>query len=166
MTVKSRIFELLKPVLLWIITLPRRWAYYFYNRKARLLDTPNFMFYEKQAYAWCDGLVIGSGPWLCYLCQKVRRWLTGEKRPHVEKEVNLTFLGQLDNLVVHGHWVIEVKDNTKIKRKPSWMWPTIKWIYPVASYMAVEHHRQMLREMKADMELIKRMKELKMPCSV
>lgn len=145
---KSRIFELLKPIIHWIVTFPRTYAYYFYNRKAALLDSDSAWHNFKQTYAWCDGLIIGSAPWLCYLCQKVRNWAKGAVRPYVEKEADLNDLGQLDNLVIHGHWttkLVGAKHKIPLRIKPSWMWPTVKHIYPVSSYLYTQHHKQMMR---------------------
>lgn len=68
--------------------------------------------------ALCDGLIIGSGPWICYCCTKIRSWMKGNKMPVDTKECNPYSLGKMTFLRIHTHTTT------------SYIWPVVKHVYP------------------------------------
>ena len=68
--------------------------------------------------AFCDGLMIGDAPWLCYCCVRLRLRLEG--RPYRDS---------------YKPWAVGVPLRAKYfiirtARRGSWAWPSVKWVYP------------------------------------
>lgn len=85
--------------------------------------------------AFCDGLLIGSAPWLCYCCTRARLWLQGE----LKSAPRAWTPGQPMPLVFH---TIHTAGNGV------WTWPNVKWVYQTAEMekqarARVDHEKKM-----------------------
>lgn len=122
-----------------ILTLPRTLAFHF--QPLRRNGGP-------QRYAWCDGFTIGSGPWQCYCCHKLRNWIRGIKKLE-SKDANILNLGKMVFLRIYTHQGI------------SYIWPSTKHIYPVAVLPFLDERRKQFETMEKErLKLIRNLQKI------
>lgn len=70
--------------------------------------------------AFCDGLMIGSAPWLCYCCTRLRMRLEGRRFRES-----------------HRPWFHDIRMPMGLRffaittaEKGVFCWPVVKWVYP------------------------------------